>query len=74
VGLRRQNVMEEKDMAGRPADYYKAREVAEIFQVGLATVYRKPEEWGGRWIAGCLRFPRIIVDNMRRKDGALEPK
>ncbi len=60
--------------AGRPSDYYKAREVAQIFGVGLATVYRKSDEFGGRWIAGCLRFPRNIVDGMRRKDGALEPK
>lgn len=60
--------------AGRPSDYYTATEIRDMFHVSLATVYRKAEEFGGRKIAGCLRFPRIIVDSMRRKDGALEPK
>ncbi len=59
---------------GRPGDYYKASEVAAMFHVGKSTVYRKPDEFGGRWIAGCLRFPKLIVDSMRRKDGALEPQ
>ncbi len=60
-------------MSGRPSDYYNARDVAGIFKMGLSTVYKKPEEFGGRWIAGCLRFPRVIVDSMRRET-ALEPQ
>jgi hypothetical protein len=58
---------------GRPSDYYTAKEVKDMFHVSLATVYRKAEEFGGRWIAGCLRFPRVIVDNLRRKDGIHVP-
>lgn len=53
---------------GRPSDYYTAQEVADIFHIGKSTVYRKPDEFGGRWIVGCLRFPKAIVDAMTRKD------
>lgn len=59
---------------GRPRDYYTAKELTEIFPIGLSTVYKKIEEFGGRWRGGRLIFPRLIVDTMRRKDGALEPK
>jgi hypothetical protein len=53
---------------GRPSDYYTAKDVKAIFAIGLSTVYRKPDEFGGRWVAGTLRFPKAIVDSMRRKD------
>jgi hypothetical protein len=57
---------------GRPRDYYTAKEVTEIFPIGLSTLYRKSGEFGGRVHAGRLMFPRVIIDTMRRKDGALE--
>jgi hypothetical protein len=59
---------------GRPANYYTPREVKDIFKIALSTVYKKHDEFGGRMIAGCLRFPRPIIDSMLRKDGILEPK
>jgi hypothetical protein len=59
----------EKRKRGRPSDYYTAREVADIFNLGLSTVYKKPEEFHGRQIAGTFRFPRPIIDAMRKRDG-----
>jgi hypothetical protein len=59
----------EKRKRGRPADYYTASEVAGIFSLGLSTVYKKPEEFHGRFIAGALRFPKPIIDAMRKRDG-----
>jgi hypothetical protein len=63
----------EKRKRGRPSDYYTAKEVAGIFNLGLATVYKKPEEFHGRWICGTLRFPKPIIDGMRKKDGIRIP-
>lgn len=54
--------------AGRPSLYLTPKQVAGIFQIGLSTVYKKPEEFGGRVIAGCLRFPRAIIEAMVRRD------
>ncbi len=59
----------EKKKRGRPADYYKAKEVADIFNMAISTVYSKPDEFHGRWIAGVLRFPKPIIDSMRKRDG-----
>jgi len=64
----------EQAKRGRPRDYYTAKELTEFFPLGLSTFY-KPEkvaEFGGRYRGGRLIFPRVIIDNMRRKDGALE--
>jgi hypothetical protein len=58
--------------AGRPREYYTAKEVTEIFPIGLSTLYRKAEEFGGRFRGGRLIFPRVIIDTMVRKDNALE--
>lgn len=59
---------------GRPRNYYTAKEVTDIIPIGLSTLYRKAEEFGGRWRGGRLLFPRIIIDTMVRKDSTLEPQ
>jgi hypothetical protein len=59
----------DKPKRGRPSDYYTAREVAEIFHMGRSTIYKKPDEFHGRFIAGALRFPKPIIDSMRKRDG-----
>lgn len=54
---------------GRPSDYYTPGDVADIFKIGLSTVYKDPEALHGRIIYGSLRFPKPIVDAIRREDG-----
>jgi len=55
---------------GRPSLFYDAKEVAEIFHISPKTVYKKPDEFGGEWIAGCLRFAKNRIDQMARAKGA----
>ena len=53
--------------------FYTAQEVAEIFTVSPKTIYKKADEFGGEWVAGCLRFAKNRINMLAKEKGANVP-
>lgn len=56
--------------AGPRSLFYTAQEVAQLFHVSPKTIYKKADEFGGEWVAGCLRFAKNRINMMARERGA----
>lgn len=53
---------------GRPSMYYKAKDVAEIFEIAPKTVYKNQADFHARTICGSVRFPKAIIHRMVERD------